>query len=55
MNRKALIIGIKSTKLTNDERHLLKIKKPWGVILFSRNIKKILQLEFLIKDIKKIG
>ena len=53
MNRKAIIFGIRGTKLTTEERYLLKTKKPWGIILFSRNIKNIFQLKFLIDDIKK--
>ena len=52
MRRKAIIFGIKGTKLTTEERYLLKTEMPWGIILFSRNIKNLLQLEFLIKDIR---
>ena len=52
MNRKALIIGVKGLALTNEEMQLLKVKKPWGVILFSRNIRDILQLKSLISMIK---
>lgn len=54
MNRKALIIGIKNYKLTNKEKILLKKVKPWGVILFSRNIKSISQVKSLTNNIKKI-
>ena len=53
MKRKAIIFGIKGTQLTAEERYLLKTEKPWGIILFSRNVKNIFQLKFLIKDIKK--
>ena len=41
MIRKAIIFGINGTKLTTEERYLLKTEKPWGIILFSRNIKNI--------------
>ena len=54
MNRRAIIFGIKGYKLTNKEKRLLKKVKPWGIILFSRNIKSILQLKILIDNIKKI-
>ena len=54
MNRKAIIFGIKGYRLTNDEKYLFKKEKPWGIILFSRNIKNILQLKNLIDDIKKV-
>ena len=52
MNRKAIIFGIRGTKLNAEEKYLLKMEKPWGIILFSRNIKDLFQLRFLIKDIK---
>ena len=54
MNRKAIIFGIKGHRLTNDEKYLFKREKPWGIILFSRNIENILQLKNLIDDIKKV-
>ena len=52
MNRKAIIFGIRGTKLTIEEKHLLKNSKPWGIILFSRNINNLIQLKKLIFDIK---
>ena len=54
MNKKAVIFGIKGYRLTKKEKNLLKKTKPWGIILFSRNIKNISQLKYLISDIKKI-
>ena len=54
MNRKAVIFGIKGYKLTHKEKKFLKKVKPWGIILFSRNIKNITQLKALIDKIKKI-
>ena len=53
MNRKAIIVGIKKEKLTVDEKIFLKKEKPWGVILFSRNIKNLDQLKLLVKSIKE--
>ena len=53
-NRKAFIVGIKSHKLTKDEKFFLKKNKPWGIILFSRNIKSIKQTKNLTDHIKKI-
>ena len=38
MNRKAIIFGIKKYRLSNSEKILFKKAKPWGIILFSRNI-----------------
>ena len=53
MNRKAIIFGVKGYKLTFLEKKLFKKTKPWGVILFSRNIKNMSQLKILIDEIKK--
>ena len=53
-NRKAFIVGLKSYKLSNNEKIFLKKYKPWGVILFSRNIKSINQTKTLTDNIKKI-
>ena len=53
-NRRSFIIGIKSTKLSLREKNFLKIYKPWGVILFTRNIRNINQTLRLTSSIKKI-
>ena len=52
-NRKSFIVGIKSLKLTKEEKVFLKKYKPYGVILFSRNIKSIKQTRNLTDNIKK--
>jgi len=54
INRKCFIIGIKSTKLTKQELFFLKKYKPWGVILFSRNLKNFKQIKNLTSNIKNI-
>ena len=53
-NRRSLIIGIKSTKLNLREKNFLIKYKPWGVILFTRNIKDIKQTKELTTSIRKI-
>ena len=53
-NRKAFIVGIRSLKLTKEEKIFLKTHKPWGVILFLRNIKSIKQTKNLTDSIKDI-
>ena len=53
-NRKSFIVGIKSTKLTTKEKNFLKNYKPWGVILFTRNIKNIKQTLKLTSSIRRI-
>ena len=46
-NRRSFITGIKSITLQIKEKNFLKKYKPWGVILFSRNIKSIDQTKKL--------
>ena len=53
-NRRAFIVGIKSTKLNRNEVIFLKKYKPWGIILFARNVKSINQTKNLTDSIKKI-
>ena len=53
-NRRAFIVGLKSSKLSNKEIIFLKKYKPWGVILFSRNISSIEQTKKLTDRIKKL-
>ena len=52
--RRAFIVGIKSLQLAKNEIDFLKKYKPWGVILFLRNIKSIKQAKSLTDNIKKI-
>ena len=54
INRRSFIVGIKSTKLSIKEKNYLKKYKPWGIILFTRNIKNINQTSKLTSSIKKI-
>ena len=53
-NRRSFIVGLKSTILLVKEKQFLKKYKPWGIILFSRNIKSIAQTKKLTDDIRKI-
>ena len=54
MKTKAIIISIKSDKLSKNERSLLTFEKPWGLILFNRNITSLSQVKKLISQIRKI-
>ena len=54
MNRKAIIISISGKSLTKKEKELLKDEKPWGLILFKRNIINFDQTCLLIKSIRKV-
>ena len=54
MINRSFITGLKSTSLSIKEKKFLSDYKPWGVILFSRNIKSIQQTKKLTDQIKKI-
>ena len=53
-NRRSFITGIKSTTLSVKEKKFIQKYKPWGIILFSRNIKSLKQGKKLTDQIKKI-
>ena len=53
MKRKAVIISILGKYLTNKEKKLISVERPWGIILFKRNIFSFKQTKRLIKSIKK--
>ena len=53
-NHKSFVCGIKGKYLSNNEKRFLIKHKPWGIILFSRNIKSIKQAKILTNSIKKI-
>jgi len=54
MINRSFITGLKSTSLSIQEKKFLSDYKPWGIILFSRNIKSIQQTKKLTDQIKKI-
>jgi len=53
MKKKAIIVSIKGLSLTNKEKKLLSKEYPWGLILFKRNIRSLIQIKLLIKNIRK--
>ncbi len=53
-NHKSFVCGIKGKYLSQDEKKFLSKYKPWGIILFSRNIKTIEQTKILTNSIKKL-
>ena len=54
MKTKAIIISISSFALSKKEKKILLESKPWGLILFKRNIKSLSQLKHLVSSIRKI-
>jgi len=55
MKKKAIIISIKGIKLSQVEKKLFSRNKPWGVILFKRNLRSISQIKKLTSEIKKLS
>ena len=53
-NRRSFITGITTHYLTIKEKKFLNKYKPWGVILFSRNIITLNQTKKLTDDIRKV-
>ena len=53
-NRKSFIVGLRGAHLNKKEIIFLKKHKPWGLILFSRNVKSIEQVKKLTLSIRKI-
>ena len=54
MTTHAIIFGIDSFKLNLNEINFFKKYKPWGIILFSRNIKSLEQVKNLTTSIKDL-
>tara|TARA_B100000700_G_scaffold278928_1_gene327457 strand:+ start:3184 stop:3804 length:621 start_codon:yes stop_codon:yes gene_type:complete len=53
-NRRSFVVGIKSKILTQKEKFFLKKYKPWGIILFTRNIHNIKQTHQLTSSIRRL-
>ena len=54
MKKKAIIVSIAGLTLSIKEKKLFRSYKPWGIILFKRNIDNFKQIKKLTSDIKKI-
>ena len=54
MRKKAIIVSIKGFELSKKEKKFFSKEKPWGLILFKRNIKSLNQIKKLIINIKKL-
>jgi len=45
MNPRAFITGVSGPELSADEREFIRIERPWGFILFKRNIETPTQIQ----------
>src|SRR5579871_3266351 len=52
MNRRAFITGTSGTKLTAPEREFIAAERPWGFILFKRNVADPDQVTSLIVQLR---
>ena len=50
---KAFIVGISGPELNADERAFIRAERPWGFILFKRNIDTPKQVATLVDELKK--
>jgi beta-N-acetylhexosaminidase len=53
MNSRAFIIGISGTELGVAEREFIRAERPWGFILFKRNIENPSQVASLVRELRK--
>ena len=54
MKKKAIIVSIRGPSLSKNEEKLFSKSKPWGLIIFKRNIKSFNQIKILLKKIRKL-
>jgi beta-N-acetylhexosaminidase len=52
MNTRAFITGVSGTELSADERAFLAAERPWGFILFKRNIETPAQVTALVRELR---
>jgi beta-N-acetylhexosaminidase len=52
MNSRAFISGISATELSDAEREFIRSERPWGFILFKRNIETPEQVTILVRELR---
>src|SRR5450759_4527637 len=52
MNTRAFITGVSGPELTAAEREFIRIERPWGFILFKRNIETPAEVILLIAELR---
>src|SRR5260370_38696799 len=53
MNRRAFITGVSGPELSPAEREFIRAERPWGIILFKRNIETPSQVISLVQELHK--
>jgi beta-N-acetylhexosaminidase len=52
MSNRAFIVGVSGLGLTSEERAFIRGERPWGFILFKRNIEMPAQVAALVKEMR---
>jgi beta-N-acetylhexosaminidase len=52
MNSRAFITGVSGTELSAAEREFIRVERPWGFILFKRNIETPEQVSHLVRELR---
>jgi beta-N-acetylhexosaminidase len=52
MSTRAFITGVSGTELSADERQFIRSERPWGFILFKRNIETPAQVTALVGELR---
>jgi beta-N-acetylhexosaminidase len=53
MNSRAFITGVSGTELGAEEREFIRSQRPWGFILFKRNVETPEQVTLLVRELRK--
>src|SRR3977135_642895 len=53
MNTRAFITGVSGPELSAEEREFIRSERPWGFILFKRNIETLSQVARLVIELRK--
>ncbi len=53
MNTRAFIAGVSGTELNAAEREFIRTERPWGFILFKRNVETPQQISLLVQELRK--
>ncbi len=53
MTARAFITGVSAFTLTADERDFMRAERPWGFILFKRNIETLAQVTELVSELRE--
>src|SRR5258706_2164133 len=53
MNRRAFITGVSGPGLSAAEREFIRAERPWGFILFKRNIETPTQVISLVQELRR--